>query len=361
MFSKKDIGPARLAAQQLTGSEFQNARDVVQWMGAMQAQDFSMAKFAVGARFVKATESSVQEALNNGEIVRTHVMRPTWHLVSSQDIHWMLTLTAPHILSQSKSRHAELGLDEATIKKSNRIIERCVHQKKYVTREEIVLKLNKASVATNENRASHLLFLAELQGLICSGMMNGKDYLYTSLDGIVVHKNKPGREESIFRLAKRYFTSHAPATADDFAWWSGLPARDVKKSMEMIGSDFDRIKLKDREYILPANYKNIPSVQEVLLLPSYDEYIISYKDRSMLFSRDDQAKYVSSNGIFRPTVVVNGTVTGIWSRVVKNKITIEVKSFKKLTSPTNTSIEAAAMRYAEFMEKPAEVIFKAPE
>lgn len=357
MISQKDIAPARLAAQQLTATKFEKASDVVKWMGAMQAQDFSMSKFAVGVRLEKTTESSVQDALNKGEILRTHVMRPTWHLVSAEDIHWMLELTAPHILSHSKSRHAELGLDEAVIKKSNRIIDKCVHQKKYVTRDEIVSKLNKASIATNENRASHLLFLAKLQGLICSGMMEGKDYLYTSLDGVVTKKNKPGRDESIFMLAQRYFNSHAPATADDFAWWSGLPAKDVKKALEMIAPHFSKIKLKDREYILSPDYETVPSDHEVLMLPAYDEFIISYKDRSMLFSRGDQAKYVSSNGIFWPTIIVNGNVAGTWSRTVKNKVTINIKPFKKLTFTLKKSIEVAAKRYAEFVEKPEEVVF----
>ena len=164
-----DIVIARLISQQITGSKFTTVKDLVGWMGALQAQDYAMSKWALGVRLPGAILQDIETAIDAGDILRTHVLRPTWHLVSASDIYWMLALSAPQIKSSLKSRHLQLGLSETVLKQSSTLIEKALSGGKHLTREELLAEFKNAKMATDDNRASHLLLMAELDGLICSG------------------------------------------------------------------------------------------------------------------------------------------------------------------------------------------------
>ncbi len=353
-----DISNIRLNCQQVSNTKFKNPEDVVHWMGAVQAQDYANSKWAVGCRLNGTTDKTVEAALNKGKIIRTHVMRPTWHLVSAKDIYWMLELTAPHIKSSLRSRNKQLELSDKVVSKSNSVIEKILSNNKDLTREEIYGALNKASIATDNVRGSHLLLNAELEGLICNGKTVGNKQTYTLLENKVLGKKKFDRDESIAKLGERYFSSHCPATLQDFIWWSGLPAKDARLSLELNKQNLQAEKIDRETYWLPQNFK-IPEIKkgEIYLLPAFDEFIISYKNRSAVINIDDHKKAVSSNGIFRPLIVVNGKVTGLWKHTIKKEsVAIELESFRPHNKAETSAIKKAAEKYGIFLGKKAEII-----
>ncbi len=354
-----DIANIRLLNQQITKTKFKTPKELVSWMGAMQAQDFIMAKLAVGVRLPGSKETLIEEAVNKGEILRTHVLRPTWHFVSSEDIRWMLELTAPHIKAGIKSRHKNLGMTKELLKKSNRIIEKALSGGKHLTREEIVSELKNVKIDVSENRSSHFMLMAELVGLICSGRMKGNKQTYALLEERVSKTKSLKREEALAKLANRYFTSHGPATLKDFVWWSGLPVSDARKAIEMVKPNLVSEKIGENEYWITNSIK-VPKKdgESIYLLPAYDEFLISYKDRDASLMFEHNKKTISNNGIFRPVIIINGQVKGIWKRITKNSnVTVEINFFQPQKKAVQQKVKKAAMKISLFLNKKVEVIF----
>lgn len=348
-----DIPAIRLQNQQIASPQFKTDKELVQWMGAMQAQDYNMSKWAVGTRLPGSTEKQIELSLDKGEVIRTHLMRPTWHLVSSDDIYWMLELTAPQILSSLRSRHKELELSETVIKKSNTLIEKALIKNENLTREELVAEFKKAKISIGDNRAAHLLMLAELTGLICSGATKGNKQTYALLAKRVPGKKTLPREEAIAKLTENYFQSHAPATLQDFVWWSGLPVADAKRGLEFNKSQLVSETIGDETYWLPASFSyGETHAGSIHLLPAYDEFIISYKNRNVILDGADHKKAVSNNGIFRPVILINGKVSGIWKRTIKNNdVIIETDLFRPHNKKEISLIKKASGIFGNFLEK----------
>lgn len=344
------IAQHRLASQHIAGTTFTTVPKVVGWMSAIQAQDYAMAKWAVGVRVPGATDASVEVALNSGTILRTHVLRPTWHLVAAEDIHWMLALTAPHIKASQRARHAELELTPAVLKKTYGLLEKNLRDGNHLTREELNGVFERAKISLADNRAAHLLMCAELDCLIASGATKQGKPTYTLLDERVPKPKRLSKDEALAALAGRYFASHGPATLADFGWWSGLPVGEARKALEMAKPKLICEAVGDQTYwFTPAS--KVPA-NSAHLLPAYDEFIISYKDRSALLTFEQQKKAVSDNGIFRPMVVVNGEVIGIWKRTAKkNSVLVEAEYFGKPNKAILGLIEHAAEQYGEFLGK----------
>jgi hypothetical protein len=352
-----DIANTRLINQQIERPRFKAVKELVGWMGAMQAQDYGMVKWAIGVRLPNATDRLIETAINNGKIIRTHILRPTWHFVSADDIYWMLALRAAPIKASLRSRFSQLGLSESIVSKSNTIMENKLQGGKHLTREDLLPELTKAGIPTDENRASHLLVWAELDGLVCSGAIKGRKQTYALLEERVPKTALPTREEALARLAKKYFNSHGPATLPDFAWWSGLSGKDASHALELVKLDFHSETIEAQTYWFPQN-QTLPLAgkKAVYVLPAFDEYIISYKDRRAALPYEDFDKAVSDNGIFRPIIVVNGQVTGIWKRTIKkDKVLVETTFFKNPDNKTIPLIEKAARGYGKFLEMETEI------
>lgn len=356
----REISNLRLASQQITGGRFKTAKEIVNWMGAIQAQDFAMSKWAIGLRVNDFTEKSITAIIDSGEIIRTHLMRPTWHLVSSEDIYWLLELTAPHIRSSMKGRHRELELSESLLKKTNGIIRKSLLGNNHLTREELVLILEAAGIYTVNNRGSHIFLNAELDGIICSGPSKGKKQTYALLDERVAKAHNLSREEALKKLAFKYFLSHGPATLRDFKWWSGLPARDTREALEMIKMNLVSEETGKEIFWFDKSLQQSASVEnEVHLLPAYDEFIISYQTRSPSFPLIHQRK-ISENGFFRPVVVINGQVSGSWKRTdEKDKLIIEISLFQSPRRHLKDLIEKEAEDFGHFSEKKTEISYNA--
>jgi len=355
----KDIASIRLQSQQLNGNSFEKPEELVQWMGAMQAQDYSMSKWAVGIRIPGTTDEAIDKAISEGKIIRTHVLRPTWHLTSPKDIHWMLQLTAPHIKPLTKSRDKELELTEKIYTKSNGIIEKALTGNKHLTRDELMVELSAHKIKADSARAAHLMLRAELEGIICSGKLVGKTHTYALLENRIMPSKKLSREEALAKLAWIYFTSHAPATVKDFAWWSGLSLTDSRAGLENIKSKLTGEKIGDETYWLPAAFKmNALKKTSSHFLPAFDEFIISYKDRTASLALEHQFTAFTSNGIFKPVLLVDGQGIGIWSRTVKkDSVLIEAAFFKTPSKTARLLLEKEAKLYGLFLNKKVEFIY----
>ena len=355
-----EITTLRLQNQQIEGSACTTPKELVVRMGAMQAQDFAMAKWAIGQRVPGSTMTSVEVAYNTGEILRTHLMRPTWHLVSSDDIYWMLELTAPRILRFLKSNDKRFELDDMIYARTNNILEKVLSNWSNKTREELIQELENAHIRTDENRMSHILMRAELDGVVCSGPIRKNKITYSLLTDRVTIKKTLTRDEALRTLACRYFTSHGPATLSDFVWWSGLSLTDTRKALETIKTDFLSETIGMETYWFTEPMKNVqPPIPSVHLLPAYDEYLISYANRSASLATVHNKKTISNNGIFHPVIVVNGQVEGLWKRnIIKDRVKIETNHFQLHEPKIIRAIENEASRYGLFLDKKIELSFQ---
>jgi len=346
----QQIANLRLVNQQIAGTKFTSPKELVAWMGAMQAQDALMVKWAVGVRLPDATEKAVEAALDRGEILRTHVLRPTWHIVSADDLRWMLSLTAPRIQAGMKSRLSELGLDAGTLSKGQKVIEKSLRGGSHATRETLIRALEQVGIATDENRASHLFMAAELEGLICSGKTQQGKQTFALLEEWVRPSSPIERDEALARLAKRYFNSHGPATLEDFTWWSGLTVSDARRALESVKADLQFEIVEEKTYWLAA--MKVQPKETAFLLPAFDEFLISYKDRSATITFEHQKRAFTNNGIFHPVIVVNGQAVGVWKRTLKrDQVQVQAEYFVPTTPTAQRQIEAEAIRYGEFVGK----------
>jgi hypothetical protein len=353
-----DIASTRLASQQIAGTKYKSVKDIVSWMGVMQAQDYNMAKWAIGIRLPGSTQKTIEKAIDKGEIVRTHLLRPTWHFVSAGDIHWMLELTAPRIKASLKTRQKQLSLTPAILKKSNTVIEKALLKTGHATRDELSAEFRKAKINLDDSKASHLLLWAELSGLICSGATKGNKSTYALLNEWVPENKMISRDEALAKLAEKYFMSHCPATLQDFTWWSGLSITDAKHALESIKAGLVSEKTGTQTYWHPDSISiSREKKKSVYLLPAFDEYIISYKDRTSILPLENHKQAISINGIFSPLIIIGGKVAGTWQRTIKNeKVIISTHFFKPPSDATKKLTEKAGEAFSGFLNRKAQII-----
>jgi len=357
--NQNDIANLRLISQQIAKTNFKTAKEIVGWMGGMQAQDFHMAKWAIGLRLKNVREQNVDAAISSGEILRTHLLRPTWHFVSADDIYWMINLTAPRIKSFMKGRNKQLELSEKVFKECNSIIQKALRNDNHLTRKELLNEINKAKISTDNNRGSHILMNSELDGIICSGRIKERQITYALLDERIPKTKAIDKEEALAKLAARYFESHCPATLQDFIWWSGLSVTDAKLGLELIKSNFISKKINTGEYWFRDSFSFSKKQKEsIFLLPAFDELLISYKDRSAAIIFEHQKKAFSNNGIFWPVIIADGIAVGTWKREIKkDKIIIETSFFDQQNiNPESIQKEADKLGY--FLNFKPEIILK---
>ena len=343
-----EIAQQRLYAQHIAAQAFNTPAEIVKHMGAMQAQDYAGAKWAVGMRLQKSNDAAIDEALADGSIIRTHVLRPTWHFVVPADLRWMLDLTAQRIIALSASRERQLKLHNSIFKRSNDALGKALGGKQ-LNRLEMMNVLQQAGIDTDEQRFIHLLMRAELDQVICSGARQGKQFAYALFDDRVPKGNTLSHEESLAELVKRYFISRGPATLQDFAWWSGLTLTDAKTGLDIIKSDLTNIGVSGRTYWMAKDQPLINAKAPAAhLLSAFDEFAVAYSDRTAAVNSKYllQARHV----IFGPSIIINNQVVGTWKRIVKkNEIEIVLNPFGKLSKAQTKAIEMAQKRYQKFM------------
>ena len=344
------IAHQRLHNQHISAPSFQNPEEVVRWMGAVQAQDYFGALWAVGLRMQRATAADVEQAMADGRIIRTHPMRDTWHFVAAEDIHWLLTLMAPGRIARNGPWYRRLELDEATIAASHAVFAKTLQGGKSLIRRELAAALEQAGISTKGLRLTFLLARAEIEGVICSGPRRGKQFTYRLLDELVpIHKTLD-RDEALAELARRYFISHGPATVQDFVWWSGLKVAEARAGLEAVKSHLTHEVIDGQTYWRSPSSSPAQNLAEIAyLLPNYDEYTVSYKDRSAIFDGPRASQLDRETTILNPTIVIDGRVVGLWARTIqKDAVIITPKLFTSLNQTEKQATAAPAERYAAF-------------
>jgi hypothetical protein len=344
--------------QRLSGpasQRFATPAAVVRWFGAMQAQDYPAAKWAIGLRLGSGVEADVDGAFDRGEILRTHVLRPTWHFVTPEVLRWMVTLTAPRIRALAAYRDRELGLDEALFARTQAAIARALEGGKHLTRLEIAAALSRAQIDAGPEQRTNILMRAELDGVICSGPLRGKQHTYALVDERVPPVAVAGsgaRDESLAELARTFFASRGPATLKDFAWWSGLTVAEAREGVGLAGDRLREGVVGDKTYYFedsaPIRAERAPTVH---LLPNYDEYLVPYVDRDGMLDERVKRKLDARGGsIFQNVVLAGGRVTGTWKRALtKGRVRVVPRLLVPMSAPERAALAAATERYARFL------------
>jgi hypothetical protein len=350
-----DIARNRLLNQLISAKPLRTPEEVVDWLVAVQAQDYAGAKWALGLRLLGCTDKDIEKAFSEGSILRTHLMRPTWHFVTPADIRWLLMLTAPRVHAVNGTLYRRLGLDNSTLKHSHAILAKALVGGNQLTRNELRDTLQQAGITIkNGLHLAYILMAAELDGLICSGVRCGKQFTYGLLDERVPQAEFMERDAALAELARRYFVSRGPATVHDFAKWSGLTVADARLGLEAVKAALVHEVVGENDYWFSPV---IPAASEVssraYLLSIYDEYISGYKDRSAIGEAEVGGRLISLGNALSYIVVLDGQIVGTWKRTLSKDVgVIQLDLFYKLTEDDHQAIAAAAQRYGEFLELP---------
>lgn len=351
--TNQKISHYRLVSQKLEKTSRISPQEIVHHMGAMQAQDYTMAKWAIGSR-CDATEKEIEEAINSGKIIRTHILRPTWHFVAAEDIHWMLDVSAPQVKRIILAETKKHGYDEKEFGKINSAIEKIVAGNNHLTRDEIIQELH-LKKSSGEYHLSPVLVMmyAELDGLVCNGIMKGKRMTYSLLEEkISKTSTQLTKEEGLSKLAQRYFESHGPATVTDFSWWSGFPATTCKTVINLISSELNSVEIDNQTYWFGTDLSPENSFREsVHFIAAFDEMLISYKNREVSILPEHQSKAFTSNGIFKPVILENGKAIGTWKRAFKKNYTkIETRFFNETENHKKATLFEGITSFEKYLE-----------
>jgi hypothetical protein len=286
----------------------------------------------------------------DGVIIRTHPMRGTWHFVAPADIRWLLTLMAPGRIASNALWYRRLELDNATFVKSNAVFAKTLAGGKQLTRRELAAALEQAGISTQGLRLTFLLSRAEIEGVIASGARRGRQFTFALLNELVPVSRILERDEALAELAQRYFTSHGPATLQDFVWWSGLAAADARAGLEMVKPQFIKEAFDGHTYWLsPSTPIAKVASPTAYLLPAFDEYTVAYKDRNAVL--DPRYTQQAGYGLL-PTIVVDGQIVGTWKRTFKkDALVITQDLFTSLNEAQKQAIAAATECYSRFIGK----------
>lgn len=338
------IAQQRLENQRLTRPGPRDPADLVAWFGAVQAQEYPAAKWALALRMPDGTtDARIEQAFNDGRILRTHVLRPTWHFVGASDLHWMLELTAPRVHQALAFACRYYELDLAKRNRATSVIERAVGDGQHLTRAELGACLGRAGVVVKGVRLAFLAMHAELERVICSGAQRGKQSTYALLADRGPKPKRLSRDEALAELTARYFRSHGPATIRDFAWWSGLTVADAKRGLEIS-------KGRDEEidgltyWTLGRPRATATRLGRVHLLPTYDEYFVAYKDLEAV------PRGKAARGTLQQAIIANGQVAGTWKTIVKKgERSVDTTMLRRLTGVEARALAEAVARYGRFL------------
>lgn len=341
----------RLHNQHLTASPFTRPEQLVSHLVAMQSQVWDMAKWAIGLRLPDATDASVEAAFNEGRILRTHVLRPTWHFVAPADIRWLLALSGPRVTAFNGSMARKLGLGRALFNRGNDAVSKALEGGKFLTRAQLQTALAEAGIRVEGQHLAYVVMQAELDGVLCSGPRLGRQFSYALLDERVPPTPALPRDEALAELARRYFATRGPATLADLAWWSGLTMTDVRRGVSMLPKDFEQREMGGQMCVfLPQDLSEVFPPKTTFLLPDYDEYGIAYKNREALFGDTHLAR--AGNGAMPHAVVVDGVVAGTWKRAdVGKHVRVNTMTFQPPDPVRQQALNAAVERYRRFFQR----------
>jgi hypothetical protein len=341
----------RLAAQRISTTAFAHPEEVVSWLGAVQAQDYLGALWAVGLRVQGACEEDVERAIAERKIVRTWPMRGTLHFVAAGDARWMVELLARKPLAAAAGRFRALGLDERVLKRARDVVIRSLEGGRRLARPDVYRVLERAKIATDGQRGVHVLWHLAHERLICFGPREGKQHTLVLFEEWLPGAKGVPREEALAALASRYFSGHGPATLADFAWWSGLKLADARLAVLAAGEALAMESIGAEPYFYaPSAASPASSRGRAHVLPAFDEFLVGYVDRSAALDAADQNQVNDGGGILSPTIVYEGRVIGTWKRTLaRRELVVSAAPFVALDEAKSRALDRALRRYAQFL------------
>src|ERR1700730_3408719 len=358
MLSPLDIARRRFASQYLAEPALHSPADVGGWFGAVQAQDYLAARSGAAQGKAGPKDTAREQACHAGTILRTHILRPTWHFVRERDIRWMLALTAPRVIAASAYYFRKLELDDAVTRPSRAALTRALQGGKHLTRADVGAPLRRARIEVGGPlRLGLLLMRAELDGVICSGARRGNQSTYALLEERVPPAAPLERDEALSRLAARYYT-RGPATVHDFAWWAGLTVTDARRGTAAAARELHRESVDGREYWFTAGHQPAPGrPAQARLLPNYDEACVGFKDRSAFLERLKNAGAKLPDPALRAHVIgIDGQLVGGWRRTFEGKgVKVDLNVITRATAAEHRAIAAEATRYGSFLGLPVQL------
>jgi hypothetical protein len=353
-----DIAHRRMRNLRLSGPSLASVEDAVRWLGAVQSQDYGPAKWSIGLRVPGIGDADLDKAFADATILRTHVLRPTWHFVLPADIRWLLALTAPRVHALNAYYYRQLGLDPDIRRKCHALLAGVLAGGGQLTRKEIAAALDAAGVATDGFRLTYILMSAELDGVLCSGALRGKQHTYALLDERAPDPPGLTRDEALAELTRRYFTSHGPATAKDFRWWSSLTAADVRDGLDAVGTHLTHEVIGGVSY-WSAGSTPPPAVESptVHLLQAYDEYIVGCSESKYVLDVSGAARInTRDRAVYNGVVILDSQVVGAWKRTVeRGRVMIMAALYASLDEAQTEALRLAADRHGRFLGLPASV------
>ncbi|MFT4031928.1 MAG: winged helix DNA-binding domain-containing protein [Siphonobacter sp.] len=334
----------RLASQQISSSTYNSPGELARWMGILQAQDYAAGKWSVALRTQGATEKSIEQAISDRTLVRTWSLRGTLHFMAPEDVHWVTDLIRPRLANSLMANHRRQGLSDQEALKGLKLLSQNLTNPH--TRTEIRSFLEKQGFSCQESRLNHLLVRAAIEGLICLGPRQEKEFTYTLLEEWIPRVSTKTKEEALAEWAHRYFSSHGPATVQDFAWWAGLTISEAKSGLASVSDSLKNILYDGHVYWMLKEITLAPS-DTLFLLPSFDEFLLGYKDRSAALLPAHLPIVVGTgNGLFKPTIMKDGQTIGIWKRTITKKdVLIEASFF----APEHQSLVLPTEQYIQYL------------
>ncbi len=306
----------RLLNQQLICPQFNNPEDVVSYMCAMQAQEYRMMRWAVEMRTRKPSAKAFKEAFDSGKIIRLHLMRGTWQLISADNYWPLLELCAPKAIAVTKGWMSsnKISIPDDELMRVRDILAQTATDKKSVTKEDFIDALGKKDIRMDDHRLSYHIRMAEMSGIICSGDLLPMKATYALTADKVKSSVTMDRDNALMLFTRKYFQSRQPATLEDFAWWSGLNICDCRKGIALLGDSIHLEKYNGRDFYLTDDCRTRGFRKDkYLLISPYDEYLISYKSRDIVLPAEYKHKAHNNNGIFQSIIAKDGRICGNWS------------------------------------------------
>jgi len=342
----------RLRSQRLTSAPLRTPADAVAWLGAMQSQEYAVAKWSIGLRSRNAVDADVELAYADGEILRTHVLRPTWHFVAREDIRWMLDLTAPRIHAQLAGRRRQLELDAGLVTKATRVVTRALENGTHRTRAQLQQILEAERIELKNERLGHVMMLLELDGLVCSGRPAGRQHTHALLHEHAPNAQTRDRDDALAELARRYLQGHGPASEKDLARWATLTLSDVRRALDILGKDVECLSANGKSwYRIRPTPRSSPNAPRAMLLQIYDEYVGGYGEtRHVVDPFDVMHQNPAFRVSFMHVVVLDGHVIGHWRPAAKKAGgSVELQLARRLDRRDRDEVEAAVARYRAFV------------
>lgn len=353
--SRRELTALRRASHALTSSRFANGADLVRSMLAFQAQDYPGVLWSIGRRVPGATQASVERALAAGDIVRSWPMRGTLHVVAPDDLGWMLAITRRRTATTMARRQAQLELSSHDLGAAAEVARSALHGGSILRRPDLLAAFEAASISIAGQRGYHLLLHLAVNAVIVFGPVDGKQQTFALFDEWIRESRPLEGDDALAEFARGYFRGHGPATDRDFAWWASLPLSEARTGIAAAGLA-SRV-VGGETYYVDHDVEAASSSDAVLALPGFDEFVLGYQDRSVALPASLSEQVIpGNNGLFRPTIVVDGQVVGTWSRTERaTTIDIELDVLSPLDAPTRELVEREFARYAAFVGKPVAV------